>query len=500
MPQKLRSKIKEIGHLISYYSGVGKIVGLPNVFLHETLVNAKDEPIGIVVGFDEKHVEAVFFDEKIDANQPIFRSKKIFSIPFSADYAGRTVNGIGKPIDELGEIEGDLMPVFRPAPTIINRQPVLVPVSTGIKLVDTTLPIGRGQRELIIGDRKLGKSTIAVDTILNQINADPPIHCVYVICGQKKKQLQELLELLRQQNAFSYTTVVAATANDSFASQYLAPFVGSTIAEYYRDNGQDALVIYDDLSKHAKTYRDIALLLERAPGREAYPGDIFSLHGQLLERPSKLSKENGGGSLTALPIVETQEGDISAYISTNLISITDGQIYLERGLFQNDFLPAVNVGLSVSRIGSKVQPPPLKEVTNGIRLALSQHKELQKLAQLETKVSEEAKKKIHRGDLTLELLKQEKHVQVIWEKQVILFFAVQEGYFDDIGKDKWVKAEKFLLDFIKNRYKDVLLKIKKGKFDDDVKAKIHEIVEDFKNNFYLETEPNETTDENVPEI
>lgn len=486
MPLKQSKKIKEIGHILSYYAGVGKISGLPHVFLHETLVDQRGLEVGLVIGFVEDYVEAVFFDDNLDIQQPIFRSERIFSIPFSADYLGRVVDGTGKPLDSLGTIEGEKMPVFRAAPAIIDRDPVKTAVSTGIKLIDTTLPLGRGQRELIIGDRKLGKSSIAIDIILNQAHATPGIHCVYVICGQKKKQLRELLDLFRTKNAFRYCTVVAATANDSFAKQYLAPFVGSTIAEYFRDHGQDALVVYDDLSKHAKTYRDISLLLERAPGREAYPGDIFSLHAGLLERPAKLSKAKGGGSLTALPIIETEEGDISAFISTNIISITDGQIYLERGLFQKGYIPAVNVGLSVSRIGSVVQPKVLKEVTGGIRLALSQHRELQKLAQLETKVSQDAVQKVHRGQLTLELLKQGKHVQVIWEEQVILFYAVGQGYFDEIKKEKWAAVENLLLKFIKARYGDLLIKIRQGKFDHSVKAKIKELVEDFQENFYSE--------------
>ncbi len=488
MQPKPSSKTREIGHISSYYCGVGKITGLPHVFLHETLLDENGSKIGLVIGFDEDFVEAVFFKESLDIQQPVFRSNKIFSIPFSADYIGRVVDGTGKPIDSLGTIEGEQMPVFREAPAIIDRKPVEVAISTGIKLIDTTLPIGRGQRELIIGDRKLGKSTLAIDTVLNQADVDPEVYCVYVVCGQKKKQLEDILDLFRAQNTFAYSVVVAATADDSFAAQYLAPFVGSTIAEYFRDNGKDALVVYDDLSKHAKTYRDISLLLERAPGREAYPGDIFSLHAKLLERPAKLSKENGGGSLTALPIIETEEGDISAFISTNIISITDGQIYLERGLFQKGYIPAVNVGLSVSRIGSKVQPEVLQEVTGGIRLALSQHQELQKLAQLETKVSQEAMKKVHRGELTLELLKQGKHAKVSWEYQVILFYAVQQGYFDEIEKEKWSYAENLLLEFVKTRYADVLMKIKAGKFDDAVKEKIREIVEDFKQNFYQESD------------
>ena len=486
MPQALKTKTKEVGCIVSFFSGVAKIQGLPHVFLHEVLLDQKDVPVAIVIGFDDNFVEALFFDENFDLEKPVFRSASAFSISFSGAYVGRIVDGFGKPIDSLGKIQGKSESVFREAPQIIDREPVSQPLSTGIKIIDTSLPLGRGQRELIIGDRKLGKSTITIDTVLNQKNTDMPIHCVYVICGKKKQELQEIISIFKKNNAFIYTTVVAATAQSSFAEQYLAPFVGSTIGEYFRDNGKDALVIYDDLSKHAKTYRSISLLLERAPGREAYPGDIFSLHAQLLERAAKLSREKGGGSLTALPIIKTQEGDITSFIPTNLISITDGQIYLERGLFQKGFIPAVNVGLSVSRVGSQAQPAILTEVVGSIRLALSQNKELQKLSQLETVVSADAQKKIHRGDLILELLKQEKHTNIIWQEQVVLFYVVEQGFFDDIEKDKWKGFEMLLLELIRSRYKNILQKIGEGIFDEAIKGKIKDIVNDFKQEFILQ--------------
>jgi len=473
----------ESGRISSFFSGVAKIQGLPNVFVHEVLLDANGNEVALVVGFDNEFVEALFFDEKFDLGQPVFRSSRSFSISVTENLLGRVVNGFGKPIDELGDNHGRPVSVFKDAPSIIDRAPVDKPVTTGIKIIDTNLPLGRGQRELIIGDRKLGKSTIAIDTVLNQKHADQKIFCVYVICGQKEQELQEIAALFERNNTFLYTVIVAATAKTSFAQQYLAPFVGCAIGEYFRDHGKDALVVYDDLSKHAKVYRSVSLLLERAPGREAYPGDIFSLHAVLLERAAKLSKEKGGGSLTALPIVETQEGDITSFIPTNIISITDGQIYLERGLFQKGFVPAVNVGLSVSRIGSQAQPPILTEVIGGIRLALSQYKELQKLSQIETVISSEAQKKINRGDLMLELLKQEKHTNINWMEQVILFYIVEEGLFDDIEKDKWVSFEDILLELIRNRYFEILDKIKEGKFDKQQKEKIKEIVVDFKQEF-----------------
>ena len=477
--------VKEIGHINSFYQGVGKVTGLPNVFLNEVLIWENKEKAGIVIGYDQEFAEVLFFKPKeVDYSKPLFRTKTAFKIPVGESYLGRVVNGIGEPIDNLGKISGKQESVFRPAPPIIDRQPVSVPLSTGIKMIDTMLPLGRGQRELVIGDRKLGKSTIALDVVLNQKEARPPVYCVYVICGQKERQLQEIISLFKEHQTFSYTTIVAATASDSFAQQYLAPFIGCRIGEYFRDNGKDALVIYDDLSKHAKVYRDVSLLFKRAPGRETYPGDIFSLHAHLLERAAKLSDKKGGGSLSAIPIVETLEGDIASFIPTNIISITDGQIYLERGLYQKGFLPAINIGLSVSRVGSQAQPPLLKEATKGIRLALAQHKELQKLTQLETVVSKESRKRIERGELILELLKQDKHDNIRWEEQVILFYLTQEGLFDDVEKQKWVSSEKLLLDLIRTRYNYFLQSIRQGDFDEKTKEKIKSIAADFKNEFF----------------
>ncbi|HEC32692.1 MAG TPA: F0F1 ATP synthase subunit alpha [Candidatus Kaiserbacteria bacterium] len=476
---------KEIGHVASFFSGVARIQGLPNTFLHEVLIDEADVPIAIVVGFDENLVDALFFDDKFDLERPIFRSFIPFSIQTSDSLVGRIVDGLGRSIDGMGNVRGKMSPVFQQAPAIIDRKPVTTPFSTGIKIIDTNLPLGRGQRQLIIGDRKLGKSTIAIDTVLNQKHTDPSVYCIYVICGQKEQKIRELISLFEENNTFLYTIVVSAPASASFAEQYLAPFVGCTIGEYFRDSGKDALVVYDDLSKHAKVYRDISLLLERAPGRESYPGDIFSLHAGLLERASQLSDKKGAGTLTALPIIETQEGDITSFIPTNIISITDGQIYLENGLFQKGFLPAVNVGLSVSRVGSQAQPKILKEVVSGIRLDLAQHKELQKLSQLETVVSNEAKKKIHRGDLILEILKQGKHTNIEWYEQTILFYAVEQGFFDDIKKEKWSNFEILLLELMRNRYAKVLNKIKGGVFNEKIKIEIQEIVKDFKQEFLL---------------
>ncbi len=483
MRRKTDDNIKESGRIISYFSGIAKVRGLSRVFMHEVLLDAQEAEIGIVIGFDEQIVEVLIFSEKFDYTAPVFRSGKLFSVAVSDACSGRVLNGLGKPIDGLGDIDGEQWTVFNEAPAVIDREPVSEPLTTGIKIIDSALPLGRGQRELIIGDRGLGKSAIAVDTVLNQREEEHPVHCIYVLCGERREKMREIVTLFKKKNAFLYTTVVAATAGDSFAMQYLAPFIGCTIGEYFRNNGKDALVIYDDLSKHAKTYRDIALLLERAPGREAYPGDIFTLHAKLLERSAKLSREKGGGSLSALPIIETQEGDITSFIPTNIISITDGQIYLERGLYQKGFLPAVNVGLSVSRVGSQAQAKPLAEVTKGIRLVLSQYKELQKLIQMETVISEDAQSKIHRGTLMVELLKQDKHTFVGWEEQVVLFYVIEEGFLDDVGEDDWRRFETLLLELMRNKYQGVLVKLKKGEFDDELKGKIKELVADFKREF-----------------
>lgn len=475
---------KEGGTVVSFYSGVAKIEGLSQVFIHEVLNDEAAHPVAMVIGFTKDVVEALFFDTHFDITKPVFRSTLPFSVCVSDAYIGRVVDGLGVPIDGLGPITGvQTMPIFLQAPPIMHRKPITRPLTTGVKIIDTMLPLGRGQRELIIGDRKLGKSTLATDIILNQKNAESPVHCIYVACGQREQKAQEIVSLFEQHNAFLYSSIVAATVGDSFLAQYIAPFVGCTIAEHFRNTGRDALVVYDDLSKHAKVYRDISLILGRVPGREAYPGDIFSLHAGLLERAAQLSDDQSGGSLTALPIVETQEGDVTAFIPTSIISITDGQIYLERGLFQKGFLPAVNVGLSVSRVGLQVQPAVLQDVLMGVRLALAQHKELQKLSQLETVVSEAVKRSIHRGDLLLELLKQYKHTNVTYPEQTVLFYAVENGFFDDITKEQWGEFKIFLLELLKSRYMSVLETIRLGTFDTVVKQQVAAIVLDFKQEF-----------------
>ncbi len=473
------------GYIISSFSGVVKIENLSGVFLHEVLLDENNNEVALVVGFDERVVEAVLFDDDFDIRNKLHKSDKKFSIKVSDNIIGRVINGFGKIKDGFMELEGDEFSVFSQAPSVYSRKKVTRPLTTGIKIIDTNLPLGRGQRELIIGDKKIGKSLIATDIVLNQKNIKEPVYCIYVLIGQKAQKIRELISIFEKNNSFLYTTVIAVEADSSFAEIYLAPFVGSVIGEYFRDKGKDALVIYDDLSKHAKTYRDFSLLLNRTPGREAYPGDIFSLHAQLLERPAQLSDENGGGSLSALPIIETQEGDITAFIPTNIISITDGQIYLENDLFQKGFLPAVNIGLSVSRLGSAVQPKILRDTIGNIRLILSQYKELQNLLKLETNINKKTLERVHRGELILELLKQDLNTKVTWPEQVILFHTIENGFFDDIEKKHWTNFEKLFLELIKNRYFKLLEDIENGNFNQETEELIKKVVTDFKEEFLI---------------
>lgn len=469
-------RLKEVGHVRRSFSGVATLEGLPSVFLHEALLDERGEPAGIVMGFSDEGVQTLLFDETVPPGTPLYRSGKIFSIDSGDEHVGRVLNGMGLSRDDLPYVAGTERPVFATAPPIIARSKVERPLITGVKVIDATLPLGRGQRELIIGDRKLGKSAIARDAVIYQGETDDGALCVYVLCGRKRDELADLVDTFTTHGAMGHTVIVAATAADSYAERYLAPFVGCAIAEHFRDAGKDVLVVYDDLTQHAKAYREIKLMFNRPPGREMYPADIFSLHAQLLERAGQLDAKHGGGSLTALPIIETQAGDVTAFVPTNLISITDGQIYLERGLQQKGFLPAVNVGLSVSRLGAQVQPPPLKRVTAGLRLALAQQKELQKLTQLETQISKETSKRVHRGELTLELLKQGKHRSVPVEEQVFLFYAVENGHFDDLEKEEWTGFEQTLRDLARSRYPDTMARIREGAYDAGLEKEMQEIV------------------------
>jgi F-type H+-transporting ATPase subunit alpha len=473
----------EVGHVDQLFNGIARLRGLPHVAINELLVTGQGAPAALVIGFSGDYVEALFFDESFPVDQPVYRTGRQFSVPVSDARIGRVLDGLGRFRDGLPPVDGEALPVFRPAPPMIIRQAVTRPLVTGIKMVDATLPLGRGQRELIIGDRGVGKSTLATTMVIHQRLAREPVFCIYVLCGQKARRLEDLVKRLEKAGALPNCAIVAADADATYAEQYLAPFVGCALAEHFRDSGRDALVIYDDLSQHAKTYRDISLLLERAPGRETYPADIFSLHAGLLERAAQLNGAQGGGSLTAVPIIETQEGDLTSYLPTNIISITDGQMYMETGLKDKGYLPAINAGLSVSRLGSQVQPAPLKDVTGGLRLALAQQTELHNLTRMDTTVSKEAARQIHRGELTLELLKQSPDETVRWEEQVVLFFAVEQGFFDGLDEDQWRHFERLLLDVLRNGNSGLLEKIRDGRFSDEDQAVAKQVINDFKAEF-----------------
>ena len=484
----------EIGHINKFYQGVGKITGLPNVFLHEVLVWKNKTPAALVIGYSANFVEALFFQpEEIDLSQPLFRSRKIIQIPIGPGYLGRIVNGLGQPIDNLGVVGKDTYSsIFKESPEIIDREPVTTPLFTGIKVIDSILSIGRGQRELIIGDKKIGKTTLSLGALINQKNNPennlPPVYGIYVLIGQKKDKVQEVIQTLKDFDVMDNSVVVAALADDPLVAQYLAPYVGCTIGEYFRDRGQDALVIYDDLSKHAKAYREISLLLDRPPGREAYPGDIFYLHATLLERAAKLSKEKYGGSLTALPIVETLENDITAFIPTNLISITDGQIYLDPNLFSQGFLPAVNIGLSVSRVGSQAQPLLLKEVTRSLKLIISQYHSLKKLVQLESTFSQSARDEFKKSELTLEALRQRRFYPCSLFEEIVIFYGLSHNLFLSIAKEDWTSFEKKLIFFLQNQKAEKIKNILQQPFS-QVQKSIKAIIKEFMETIYENIHP-----------
>lgn len=479
--------IREVGQIISFFTGVGKVRGLGSVKLHEVLIDDENTPSALVIGFDKDTADIITFDEHFDYARPLFSTGKVFKIPVSDHYLGRVVDGSAKPLDGKSHITGKLASIFQPSPQVIDRTPIKRALVTGIKILDATLPIGRGQRELIIGDRKLGKTTLALDTVINQEDAEPKVFCVYVICGRKDAEIDKIVNQLEDSGAMRYTTVVAAPASASLALQYLAPAVGTTIAEYFSAHKKDALVVYDDLTSHAKVARSIALLLKRPPGREVYPGDIFSLHAQLLERSAQLSPTKGGGSLTSLPIIETQEGDLASYIPTNLISITDGQIYLSRDIYDKNSLPAIDIGLSVSRIGAQAQPTNLKAATQALRLSLAQYKELEKLSQLEGNLSKKSQENINRGQVILNLLRQDKHTFVSWEEQAVMFIGATTGKFDSLPKADYPIIEKYLLEFLTSEKKVLLKNIATKPMDHQLQAAIAASIDEFTQKFLATT-------------
>jgi F-type H+-transporting ATPase subunit alpha len=480
--------VDETGSVISVGDGIARIYGLEKVMAGELVEFPEAGVNGIALNLEEDQVGAVLLGDsrRIMEGHEVRRTGRIMSIPVGRAMVGRVVNALGEPIDGKGPIAHDAFnAIERLAPGVVDRQPVKQPMQTGIKAIDAMIPIGRGQRELIIGDRQTGKTAIALDAILNQKGGD--MICVYVAIGQKRSTVAQVVRALEENGAMDYTIVVAATASDPAPMQYLAPFSGCAIGEYFRDNAQHALCIYDDLSKHAAAYREISLLLRRPPGREAYPGDVFYLHSRLLERAAKLNAEKGGGSLTALPFIETQAGDVSAYIPTNVISITDGQIFLESDLFNSNIRPAVNVGISVSRVGGSAQIKAMRQVSGSLRLDLAQYRALAAFAQFGSDLDKASQQQLTRGSRLVELLKQPQFQPLPVEKQVLIVYAGTNGYVDDLPLDRVRLFETELYRFVENAHPGILSGIREKKeLTDDLKKSMNAALKEFKDRFVAE--------------
>ncbi len=480
---KMVSK-KEVGTVISTGDGIAKVYGLEGVMAGE-LVELPGKLFGMVLNLEEDSVGIVVMGDasSLKEGDTVKRTGRIASVPVGPELIGRVVDALGQPIDGKGPIKTKKTDVIeKVAPGIILRKPVNQPVQTGIKAIDAMIPIGRGQRELIIGDRQTGKTAIAIDTIINQKGQD--LICVYVAIGQKRSTVARVVQTLEKHGAMEYTIIVAATASDPSPLQFMAPLAGCTMGEYFRDNGQHALLIYDDLSKHAVAYRQMSLLLRRPPGREAYPGDVFYLHSRLLERAANMSDEMGGGSLTALPIIETQAGDVSAYIPTNVISITDGQIFLETDLFNSGFRPAVNAGISVSRVGGAAQIKAMKQVTGRLRLDLADYRATVAFAQFGSDLDASTQAQLTRGSRMMELLKQSQYKPVKVEEQVAIFFAGINGFMDDVPLNKIAKFDEEYIKFLKTTKTGILEAIVKNKtISDQLSDKMKEALKKFKGQF-----------------
>ncbi len=479
--------VAETGSVISVGDGIARIYGLENVMAGE-LIEFKGGVSGIALNLEEDQVGAVLLGEYagIKEGDEVRRTGRIMSVPVGEAMIGRVVDALGRPIDGKGPIEAKgYNTVERIAPGVVDRQPVKEPMQTGIKAIDAMIPIGRGQRELIIGDRQTGKTTVALDTIINQKGGD--VICIYVAIGQKRSTVAQVVKTLEDFGAMEYSIVVAATASDPAPMQYIAPYSGCAIGEYFRDSGRHALCVYDDLSKHAAAYREISLLLRRPPGREAYPGDVFYLHSRLLERAAKLNNEKGGGSLTALPFIETQAGDVSAYIPTNVISITDGQIYLEADLFNANVRPAINVGISVSRVGGNAQIKAMRQVAGSLRLDLAQYRSLAAFAQIGSDLDKTSMAQLTRGSRMVEILKQGQFSPVPVEKQVLIIYAGTNGFLDDLPLDQCRAFETGLYTFVENAHPGLLSSIREKKnLDDALKAQIGTALQEFKARFVQE--------------
>ena len=471
----------EYGTVLSIADGIAKISGLAKCQSSE-MVSFESGATGLALNLEEDSVGVIVLGDfsKIQEGEMVKRMNKILSVPVGDNFIGRVINPLGAPVDEAGPIkENTFYPVEKIAPGVIMRESVKTPVQTGIKSIDAMIPIGRGQRELIIGDRQTGKTALAVDTILNQRGQN--LICIYVAIGQKQSKTARMVSKLKEAGAMDYTTVVSASSSEGPAFSYLAPYSGCALAEYFCDKGKDVLVIYDDLSKHAVAYREISLLLRRPPGREAYPGDVFYLHSRLLERACKLNKEYGGGSITALPIIETQAGDLTAYIPTNVISITDGQIFLETGLFYKGIRPAINAGLSVSRVGSSAQIKSMKKVAGKMKLAMAQYRELESFAQFGSDLDAETKKLINRGQRVTELLKQDQYLPIPVAKQVCAVYAVNEGYLDELEISEIKAWEENFYAFLERSKKKILAEFEKD-WNEKLENQLKEAIKEFMGN------------------
>jgi|TARA_B100000745_G_scaffold20358_1_gene14045 F-type H+-transporting ATPase subunit alpha len=477
-------ELKETGRVISVGDGIARIYGLGNAMSGE-LLEFPGGLSGMVLNLEEDNVGAVLLgrDDDIKEGDEVKRTGRIMEVPIGPELVGRVVDGIGQPIDGKGPIKTEKFgPIERIAPGVIDRKSVHEPMQTGIKAIDGMIPIGRGQRELIIGDRQTGKTAVAIDAIINQKGQN--MFCIYVAIGQKRSTVARVVKMLEQHDAMKYTIVVSASASDPAPMQFIAPYAGCAMGEYFRDNGQHCLIVYDDLSKQAAAYRQVSLLLRRPPGREAYPGDVFFLHSRLLERSAKVSDELGAGSMTALPIIETQAGDVSAYIPTNVISITDGQIYLETDLFYSGVRPAINVGLSVSRVGGAAQIKGMKQVAGSLRLDLAQYREMAAFAQFGSDLDAATQAQLHRGERLVELLKQGQYKPLSVVQQIISLFAGVRGLVDDIPVADIQKFESGLLNFMEDKHQALIDKIAEAKkLDDDSESQLTAAIEEFRGLF-----------------
>jgi len=474
----------DVGTVLFVGDGVARVYGLSKCQASE-LIEFPNGVFGMALNLEEDNVGCILFGDSslVKEGDTVKRTGRIASMPVGEAMLGRVINPLGQPVDGKGEINTDkFLPIERKALGVMQRQPVTEPLQTGIKAVDAMIPIGRGQRELIIGDRQTGKTAVAIDAIINQKGKD--VFCIYVAIGQKGSTVASVLKSLTEAGAMEYTTIISATASDPAPMQFIAPYSGATLGEYFRDSGRHALVVYDDLTKQAASYREVSLLLRRPPGREAYPGDVFYLHSRLLERASKLSADLGGGSLTALPIIETQAGDVSAYIPTNVISITDGQIYLEPNLFNAGIRPAINVGISVSRVGGNAQIKAMKKIAGTLRLDLAQYRELEAFAKFGSDLDKATLQQLRRGERLVEILKQKQYTPMPVEKQIMIIYAATRGFLDEIPVNELARYEKEMLETAENLHANLLTDIREKKeLNDDITERLNKFLKEFTERF-----------------